>query len=153
VPGLWASAAAHLLSRKVEPLVLEAGTTVAHSIRQWGHVGMFAPWRFCVDREAAKLLTAQGWQHPPLDDVPTGADLVARGSGAGRVAMTALVKAAAAAGFWKLLSRIFPENTASRALMAKRGFREVGTYQRHAKLDGAWRDCVIVERLLGGAAE
>jgi L-amino acid N-acyltransferase YncA len=76
-----------------------------------------------------------------------------RGSGAGRVAMTALVEAAAAAGFWKLLSRIFPENTASRALMAKLGFREVGTYQRHGKLDGAWRDCVIVERLLGGAAE
>jgi L-amino acid N-acyltransferase YncA len=67
--------------------------------------------------------------------------------------MTALVEAAAAAGFWELLSRIFPENTASRALTAKRGFREVGTYQRHAKLDGAWRDCVIIERLIGGAAE
>jgi phosphinothricin acetyltransferase len=75
-----------------------------------------------------------------------------RGSGAGRVAMTALVDAATAAGFWKLLSRIFPENTASRALMAKLGFREVGIYQRHGKLDGVWRDCVIVERLLGEAA-
>jgi len=75
-----------------------------------------------------------------------------RGSGAGRAAMTALIEAAAAAGFWKLLSRVFPENTASRALMAKLGFREVGTYQRHGKLDGAWRDCVIVERLLGEAA-
>ena len=75
-----------------------------------------------------------------------------RGSGAGRAAMTALVEAAAAAGFWKLLSRVFPENTASRALMAKLGFREVGTYQRHGKLDGTWRDCVIVERLLGEAA-
>ena len=75
-----------------------------------------------------------------------------RGAGAGHVAMTALIEAAAAAGFWKLLSRIFPENTASRALMAKLGFREVGIYQRHGKLDGAWRDCVIVERLLGEAA-
>jgi len=37
--------------------------------------------------------------------------------------------------------------------MAKVGFREVGTYRRHGKLDGAWRDCVIVERLLGAAAE
>ncbi len=51
-----------------------------------------------------------------------------RGAGAGHVAMTALIEAAAAAGFWKLLSRIFPENTASRALMAKLGFREVGIY-------------------------
>jgi phosphinothricin acetyltransferase len=76
-----------------------------------------------------------------------------RGSGAGRVAMTALVEAAAAAGFWKLLSRIFPENTASRVLMARLGFREVGIYERHGKFDGAWRDCVIVERRLGEAAE
>jgi phosphinothricin acetyltransferase len=76
-----------------------------------------------------------------------------RGAGAGHVAMTTLLEAAAAAGFWKLLSRIFPENTASRALMAKLGFREVGIYRRHGKLDGVWRDCVIVERLLGEAAE
>jgi phosphinothricin acetyltransferase len=75
-----------------------------------------------------------------------------RGAGAGRVAMIALLQAAEAAGYWKLLSRIFPENTASRALMAKLGFREVGTYRRHGKLDGVWRDCVIVERLLGEAA-
>jgi phosphinothricin acetyltransferase len=76
-----------------------------------------------------------------------------RGTGAGRVAMAALIDAAARAGFWKLLSRIFPENTASLALMARMGFRVVGTYRRHGKLDGQWRDCVIVERVLGNAAE
>jgi phosphinothricin acetyltransferase len=76
-----------------------------------------------------------------------------RGYGAGYVAMAALLQVAEAAGFWKLLSRIFPENTASRALMAKLGFREVGVYHRHGKLDGVWRDCVIVERLLGEAAD
>ena len=76
-----------------------------------------------------------------------------RGAGAGLVAMAALLEAAEAAGFWKLLSRIFPENTASRALMAKVGFHEVGVYRRHGKLDGVWRDCVIVERLLGEAAD
>jgi L-amino acid N-acyltransferase YncA len=76
-----------------------------------------------------------------------------RGAGAGQVAMAALLEAAEAAGYWKLLSRIFPENTASRALIAKMGFHEVGIYRRHGKLDGAWRDCVIVERLLGEAAE
>ncbi len=74
-----------------------------------------------------------------------------RGTGAGRIAMTALIDAAAKAGYWKLLSRIFPENTASLALMARMGFRVVGTYQRHGKLDGQWRDCVIVEQLLGEA--
>jgi L-amino acid N-acyltransferase YncA len=76
-----------------------------------------------------------------------------RGAGAGRVAMIALVEAATAAGFWKLISRIFPENVASLALMARMEFREVGIYRRHGKLDGQWRDCVIVERLLGDAAE
>jgi phosphinothricin acetyltransferase len=75
-----------------------------------------------------------------------------RGAGTGGIAMTALVEAATAAGFWNLVSRVFPENRASLALMARMGFREVGTYRRHGKLDGQWRDCVIVERLLGEAA-
>ena len=75
-----------------------------------------------------------------------------RGLGAGGVAMAALIEAATSAGFWKLVSRVFPENVASLALMARMGFRNVGTYQRHAKLDGQWRDCVIVEKLLGEAA-
>lgn len=52
----------------------------------------------------------------------------------------------------KLVSRIFPENTASLALMAGMDFRVVGTYRRHGTLEGEWRDCVIVERLLGIAA-
>lgn len=77
----------------------------------------------------------------------------ARGRGAGRAAMDALLAAAAAAGFWKLVSRVFVENAASRALLAAVGFREVGVYERHARLDGRWRDVVIVERLLGGYTE
>lgn len=71
-----------------------------------------------------------------------------RRRGAGRVALQALIEAAAQAGFWKLLSRIFPENIASRGLVRELGFREVGIYERHGKLDGVWRDVVIVERLL-----
>ena len=76
-----------------------------------------------------------------------------RGRGAGREAMLALLSACEATGLWKLVSRIFPENEASLALMRSLGFREVGTYRRHAKLDGEWRDVVIVERLLGPAAD
>lgn len=72
----------------------------------------------------------------------------ARGQGAGTVAMRALLDAVLAAGIWKLVSRIFVENTASRRLMASMGFREVGIYKKHAKLDGQWRDVVIVERLI-----
>ena len=72
----------------------------------------------------------------------------ARGQGYGRLAMTALIEEAASAGFWKLVSRVFPENTASLKLLASLGFREVGVYEKHAQLDGVWRDVVIVERLL-----
>ena len=72
----------------------------------------------------------------------------ARGKGAGRVALDALCRAYAERGFWKLVSRIFPENTASLALHERCGFRVVGVYKRHGKLEGVWRDCVIVERLL-----
>lgn len=72
----------------------------------------------------------------------------ARVRGAGRLALQALVDAARNAGFWKLLSRIFPENQASRALVRSVGFREVGVYERHGQLDGKWRDVVIVEYLI-----
>ena len=72
----------------------------------------------------------------------------ARGRGAGKSAMLALMDAARQAGFWKLVSRVFVENEASRGLLRSVGFREVGTYEKHAKLDGTWRDVVIVERLL-----
>ncbi len=72
----------------------------------------------------------------------------ARGRGAGRMAMEALFTAASEAGFWKLVSRVFVENTASRALLRSVGFREVGVYERHGQLDGVWRDVVIVEKLL-----
>ncbi|MGZ3403326.1 MAG: arsinothricin resistance N-acetyltransferase ArsN1 family A [Phenylobacterium sp.] len=72
----------------------------------------------------------------------------ARGRGVGQVAMTALVEASKAAGLWKLLSRVFPENRASLNLMAWSGFKEIGVHEKHGKLDGVWRDCVIVERLI-----
>lgn len=71
-----------------------------------------------------------------------------RGRGAGHLALQGLLQEAEQAGFWKLLSRIFVENTASRALVESLGFREVGIYQKHARLDGVWRDVMIVEKLL-----
>ena len=75
-----------------------------------------------------------------------------RRRGAGRVAMEALHAEAEAQGLCKLVGRIFPENEASLALCRALGFREVGVHRRHAKLDGRWRDVVVVERLLGEAA-
>jgi phosphinothricin acetyltransferase len=77
-----------------------------------------------------------------------------RGRGAGRAALAALIEAATARGMHKLTSRVFPENAASRALLKGLCFEEIGIHRRHGQLDGRWRDCVIVERLLGkGAGE
>lgn len=72
----------------------------------------------------------------------------ARGRGMGRALLVSLVAEARTRGYWKLLSRIFPFNAASLALCRSLGFREVGTYERHACLDGKWLDVVIVERLI-----
>jgi phosphinothricin acetyltransferase len=72
----------------------------------------------------------------------------ARRAGVGRALLARLLTDCEARGFWKLVSRIFPENAASRLLCRSVGFREVGIYERHGQLDGAWRDCVIVERPL-----
>ena len=76
------------------------------------------------------------------------ADRGPRGRGAGKMAMGALIQAAGRAGFWKLVSRVFVENAPSRRLLRSAGFREVGVYEKHARLDGDWKDVVIVERLL-----
>lgn len=76
----------------------------------------------------------------------------ARGGGIGQRLLTHLAVFAESQGYHKLTSKIFPENVASLALMRSCGFRDVGIHRRHALLDGAWRDVVVVERLLGAAA-
>lgn len=75
-------------------------------------------------------------------------DRAARNRGVGRRLLTALVDASRERGYWKLVSRIFPFNAASRALCRACGFREVGIYENHGQLDGQWLDVVIVERLI-----
>ena len=77
----------------------------------------------------------------------------ARGGGVGRALLAALCDAAERAGYYKLTSRVFASNGPSRALHLAAGFEEVGIQRRHGRLDGEWRDCVLVERLLGEAAQ
>ena len=75
-------------------------------------------------------------------------DSPAQGQGLGHRLLEALVDAARERGYWKLVSRIFPFNTASLALCRRCGFREVGVYEKHGRLDGQWLDVVIVERVI-----
>ena len=71
-----------------------------------------------------------------------------RGAGVGTVLMDALLPEARRRGYWKLVSRVFVSNEASRALCLRAGFREVGVFERHAQVDGRWMDVLIVERLI-----
>jgi L-amino acid N-acyltransferase YncA len=70
----------------------------------------------------------------------------ARGQGAGRRLLNALITSAEAAGIWTIQSGIFPENTASSALHQAAGFRVVGTRERIGQHHGQWRDVVLIER-------
>lgn len=72
------AAAAHLLERGLEPLVLEAGPHVGAHVREWGHVRLFSPWKMDVDDAARRLLEAEGWREPDPEAWPTGGDLVER---------------------------------------------------------------------------
>jgi thioredoxin reductase len=72
------AAAAHLLRRGEAPLVLEAGDGPGASVRAWGHVRLFSPWRALVDGAAAALLSDAGWEAPEPDRLPTGRELVER---------------------------------------------------------------------------
>jgi hypothetical protein len=72
------SAAAQLLLRNVDILVVEAAHEVGASVRDWSHVRLFSPWRFNVDKAAARLLEGAGWTPPPPDELPTGGELYER---------------------------------------------------------------------------
>lgn len=77
----------------------------------------------------------------------------ARGSGVGARLLEALAGEAERRGYYKLTAKLFPENEASVGLFRRHGFREVGVHRRHGRLDGEWRDVVVVERLLGEALQ
>ncbi len=72
----------------------------------------------------------------------------ARSKGVGRELLDGLAAEAAKVGIHKLLAKIFTTNDASIALFRSCGFREVGTHMRHGRLDGEWKDVLLMERLL-----
>ena len=70
------AAAANLLERGLEPLVVEAGHRVGSAIAQWGHVSLFSPWAYTVDAASRRLLSRTSWREPDPGALPTGRDLV-----------------------------------------------------------------------------
>jgi thioredoxin reductase len=72
------AAAAHLLERGLQPIVLEAGPEAGYAVRQWQHVQLFSPWEYNVDKAAGRLLAPIGWNSPDPHVYPTGAELLER---------------------------------------------------------------------------
>jgi phosphinothricin acetyltransferase len=105
-----------------------------------------------IDREIVAFAAASSYRpracYAGIAEVSIYVERSFRRRGAGRLALEELIRAAENAGFWKLLSRVFTNNVGSRALVGSLGFREVGIYEKHGRLDGVWRDVVIVELLI-----
>jgi phosphinothricin acetyltransferase len=80
-------------------------------------------------------------------------DARARGRGVGTALTGALASAAEERGFHKLIGKLFTDNIPSVRLVERCGFESVGLHRRHGKLDGAWRDVLVVERLLAPVPE
>lgn len=72
----------------------------------------------------------------------------ARGRGLGTALLASLQQTASQLGYWKLLGKLFPGNGASEAMVRRCGWRDVGLHERHSRLDGEWRDVLLVERTL-----
>ncbi|MEU0373539.1 NAD(P)-binding domain-containing protein [Streptomyces sp. NPDC006283] len=68
------AAAAHLVDRGLEALVLEAGDAAGAAVREWSHVRLFSTWGEVVDPAAEKLLAPTGWVKPDVGTYPTGGD-------------------------------------------------------------------------------
>lgn len=125
-----------------------------NEVADW--LGSFLPFLVAVQSDEVV-----GWarvspysSRPAYDGVGEHAVYVdpgARGAGVARLLLRALAVDAGDAGLHKLTSRVFADNAASLAAHEAVGFEAIGTHRRHARLDGQWKDCVIVELLLGDA--
>lgn len=69
------TAAAHLIQREVEFVILEKGRSAGHYVRQWRQVRMFSPWKYNIDAVSADLLRSNGWEEPNPEAYPTGNEL------------------------------------------------------------------------------
>lgn len=70
------AAAAQLAARNRSFILLEAGTQIGHNILEWGHVRLFSPWQYNVDKAAQELLFKHGWKAPLPNELPLGREIV-----------------------------------------------------------------------------
>ncbi len=95
---------------------------------------------------AALSAVSQRKAYAGVAEVSVYVAAVRRGCGIGRALLTRLISEAEKHGVWTLQAVVFPENAATMALHRACGFREVGRRERIGKLNGFWRDTVLLER-------
>jgi phosphinothricin acetyltransferase len=112
-----------------------------------------------AERDGEVVGWAKAGPYDPLHDYYAGVGEAtlyvardARRSGLGEALLNELAVEAEHEGLHKLIGKIFTTNEPSIALVRRCGFREVGTHRQHGRIDGEWRDVLVVERLLGDGA-
>jgi L-amino acid N-acyltransferase YncA len=93
------------------------------------------------------------WTQSGVGEYTIYVDRAARSVGVGVLLLRGLLEEAERRGYWKLVGRIFTTNHSSLALARRCGFYDVGIHRRHGRMGGEWKDVLVVERLLGRAAE
>jgi L-amino acid N-acyltransferase YncA len=141
----------------------ETAPRSAADIEAWLAAGPRLPVLVADDRRVVGWARIAAYSERPayagVGEVSVYVDRAARGRGIGRRLLEELAAHASELDYWKLTGKVFPENAASLALIRRCGWREVGLHLRHGRLEGRWRDVLVVERLLdqapapdGGAA-
>ena len=125
--------------------------TEAPTWEMWNHSHLPAPRLIALSSEsvagwAALSRVSTRVVYAGVAEVSVYVGANSRGQGIGRLLLEALIKDSENVGVWTLQASIFPENSASVLLHKSCGFREVGTRRRIAKLNGVWRDTVLLER-------
>ena len=125
--------------------------TAAPSFEQWDQAHL--PWARLVARDAGAIVgwaalspVSQRCVYAGVAEVSVYVSLSNRGLGVGRKLLETLINESEQNGIWTLQAGIFPENVGSLALHQGCGFREVGRHERIGKMNGVWRDTILLER-------
>lgn len=117
----------------------DAAHTVAHRLVRTDPTGTVVGWAACST--VSDRCVYAGVLELSIYVAPD-----ARRQGVGSALLEAVIRSTEAAGVWTLQAGILPENAASLALVARHGFRVVGTRERLGRRDGRWHDVVLLER-------
>jgi phosphinothricin acetyltransferase len=130
----------------------ETSSRASADVLDWLGAGERFPVLVAVEAEVIGWARIAAYSERPayagVGEVSVYVDPGGRGRGVGTALLEALGHQARELGYWKLTGKLFPENEPSLRLVRRNGWREVGLHLRHGRLEGRWRDVLVMERLL-----